>query len=177
MKDRIQQILAEKNLSASKFAEKIDVQPSGISHIISGRNKPGMDFIVKCLNAFPDINPDWFVLGKGPIYRTREESENTGKINSKLDLHDMEKMDEQDTAERSVEGSYKRYATKNAQDDLFSLSDSIKVGVSIDASSKPYNAVNNSPVRNFASDRRRIQRVMIFYSDHTVESFDYSENL
>lgn len=63
MKERIERILKEKSLSSNKLAEMLEVQPSGISHILSGRNKPSMDFITKLLTVFPDISPDWFILG------------------------------------------------------------------------------------------------------------------
>ena len=51
--------------SASSFAEKIGVQRSSISHILSGRNKPSLDFIMKVLSSFPEIELYWFLNGKG----------------------------------------------------------------------------------------------------------------
>lgn len=67
MEDRIRKILKEKNLSASKFADEIGVQRSSISHIISGRNKPSLDFVRKVLLKYPDLNADWLVTGKGQM--------------------------------------------------------------------------------------------------------------
>jgi len=69
MRERIQSILKEKNISAAKFAEMLEVQPSSISHLISGRNNPNFEFVVKVLNKFPEINPDWFILGEGEMFR------------------------------------------------------------------------------------------------------------
>lgn len=69
MNERIKLLISGQGLSASKFAEKIGVQASGISHIISGRNKPGYDFIVKVLENFPEVNPDWLLLGEGGMFR------------------------------------------------------------------------------------------------------------
>ncbi len=51
--------------SASSFAEKIGVQRSSISHILSGRNKPSLDFILKVLSSFPEIDLYWLFNGKG----------------------------------------------------------------------------------------------------------------
>ena len=68
MKDRILLLLKEKNLSATKFADIIDVQRSSISHILSGRNKPSFDFIEKILNAYPDINAQWLITGHGEMF-------------------------------------------------------------------------------------------------------------
>lgn len=54
-------------LTASAFADKIDVQRSSMSHLVSGRNKPSLDFIQKVLNNFSDINPTWLIMGTGPM--------------------------------------------------------------------------------------------------------------
>lgn len=51
------------NLSASAFADKIEVQRSSISHILSGRNKPSLEFIQKVLAAFPKVSSDWLLTG------------------------------------------------------------------------------------------------------------------
>lgn len=70
MKDRINRILENYNLSSAQFAEKIGVQRSSISHIISGRNKPSYDFIVKIIEHFSDLNPEWLLTGKGNMLKT-----------------------------------------------------------------------------------------------------------
>ena len=75
IKDRIFKLLNEENLSSSKFADILDVQRSSISHIISGRNKPSLDFIQKVLRNFPGINPDWLIIGKGEMYIEEQQKE------------------------------------------------------------------------------------------------------
>ena len=62
-------LLREKQLSATSLARLLEIQPSGISHIMSGRNKPSFDLVVKILSAFPDINPDWLLLDSDEVYR------------------------------------------------------------------------------------------------------------
>ena len=62
---RLEIILKHYGLSASAFAEKISVQRSSISHILSGRNKPSLDFIDKVLQAFPEIDLLWLLSGNG----------------------------------------------------------------------------------------------------------------
>ena len=80
MKDRLAEFLKSENLTAVKFAEILDIQPSSVSHIISGRNKPGFDFISKLLLRFPDINPDWLINGSGRIYRSNSQLSNTNPV-------------------------------------------------------------------------------------------------
>lgn len=62
--DRIKYLMKLNDLSASAFAEKIGVQRSSISHILSGRNKPSLEFIEKILTQFPNVNADWLLQGK-----------------------------------------------------------------------------------------------------------------
>ncbi len=76
MNKRIQQFLEIENLSPSKLADMLGLQRSGISHILAGRNKPSYDFILKFLKTFPNINPDWLLMGKGKIYRNGENDQN-----------------------------------------------------------------------------------------------------
>lgn len=68
MKERIQKILQEYNISSTNLADKLNVQRSSISHILSGRNKPGFEFIHKLLKNYPEINARWLILGKGSMY-------------------------------------------------------------------------------------------------------------
>ena len=65
---RVGKILKHYGLSASAFAKKISVQRSSISHILSGRNKPSLDFIDKVLQAFPEIDLLWLLSGKGQLH-------------------------------------------------------------------------------------------------------------
>ncbi len=59
-------------LTAARFADEIGVQRSGISHILSGRNQPSYDFLLKILARYPEISTDWLMLGKGEMIRSRE---------------------------------------------------------------------------------------------------------
>lgn len=67
---RIAEIMKKKKISASDLSKKINVQKSSISHILSGRNKPSLDFVVKLSNSFGDINLDWLINGKNPTTPT-----------------------------------------------------------------------------------------------------------
>jgi len=79
VKDRLIKILTHYGYNATRLADEISVQRSGISHIISGRNLPSFDFITKILTRFPDIDPNWLVLGKGPMLRQEHSSGLTEK--------------------------------------------------------------------------------------------------
>ena len=63
--DRLKKVMEHEQLSASTFADKVGVQRSSISHILSGRNKPSLEFILKILSSFPDVELYWLLNGKG----------------------------------------------------------------------------------------------------------------
>jgi len=69
MDERINRILRYYNLSSSQFADEIGVQRSSVSHVITGRNKPGFDFIQKIIGVFPDISAEWLITGVGSMLR------------------------------------------------------------------------------------------------------------
>jgi transcriptional regulator with XRE-family HTH domain len=62
---RLEKILEYYGLSAAVFADKVSVQRSSISHLLSGRNKPSLEFVMKVVNAYPEVNLYWFLNGKG----------------------------------------------------------------------------------------------------------------
>jgi transcriptional regulator with XRE-family HTH domain len=69
MKTRILEFIKIENKSAAQLAEEIGVQPSSISHIISGRNNPSLDFVMKMVKKYPVLSTDWLLFGTGDMYR------------------------------------------------------------------------------------------------------------
>ena len=76
MQERFKLLLKEKKLTAAQFSNKIHVNPSEMSHILNGRSKPGFDVLDKIGQAFPDINLNWLISGKGvPTKQSIQTSE------------------------------------------------------------------------------------------------------
>lgn len=69
MNNRLQQFLELENITPARLADTLGVQRSGLSHILSGRNKPGYEFITKLLTKYPHINSEWLLIGKGKPYK------------------------------------------------------------------------------------------------------------
>lgn len=62
---RIAQIVSHYELSASAFADSINVQRSSISHLIKGRNKPSLEFVGKLVRTYPEVDLYWLLYGEG----------------------------------------------------------------------------------------------------------------
>jgi transcriptional regulator with XRE-family HTH domain len=69
---RVLSIMEKQQMSKSTFATVLEISLPVLTHISSGRNKPGLELIQKLLIKFPNINPDWLILGEGNMYRVKE---------------------------------------------------------------------------------------------------------
>ncbi|WP_396601149.1 helix-turn-helix domain-containing protein [Algibacter sp. R77976] len=112
---RLQKVINYYGESASSFAEKIGVQRSSISHILSGRNKPSLDFILKILSTYPEVDLYWLFNGKGS-FPSESKTETQKPNNTPPTLNQDEAVAEikkDKTIERIVifysDGSFKNY--------------------------------------------------------------------
>ena len=85
MKDRIAHIIRAKNLTAAEFAIRLGIQPSNVSHLLSGRNNPSLDFVRKLKETFPEYNLDWIIMGKGPMTVSEPFVTNASSVEPRLD--------------------------------------------------------------------------------------------
>lgn len=114
IKDRIAHIIRAKNLTATQFAEMMQIQPSNVSHLLSGRNKPSLDFLIKLKDVFPEYSFDWIILGKKPItlserpQSVKEEVQNSNQFpmvetSSNLgDIFSVTEKSDQDTINNTI---------------------------------------------------------------------------
>ena len=98
MVERINLLLKAKNITAKQFAEEIGIQPSGMSHIMSGRNNPSLDFVMKVVRRWPEVNINWLMLGKGEMYASvplnvQEQEQEPRKMESAVGRHEQEQYD------------------------------------------------------------------------------------
>lgn len=141
MKDRILEFLKAENKSSAQFADEIGVQPSSISHIISGRNNPSLDFVMKMLNKYPALSTDWLIFGKGQMYREKQ-------------LHDLF-----DTMANGETNSVNQLPGNKPEDNI-RLQNSRTVGES--------GGINE---RNTLSGSIKTKRVICFFNDDTFKEY------
>ena len=176
--DRFTKILEYSGFTASEFADEIDVQRSSISHIISGRNKPSLEFIVKIKNRFPEISWDWIILGQGEMLQnnsalsTSESKINLEEENSSPDLFtliDEDYKNEIFIQENLQKETPREFNTPFPTPKKEKISDSQRLEVQEDIS-EVQNIVNqsitNSPTEN------KIKRIVFFYENGKFEAFE-----
>ncbi|MBN1340328.1 MAG: helix-turn-helix transcriptional regulator [Bacteroidales bacterium] len=80
MIDRIKTILDKFGMTASEFADRIEVRRPNVSHVLSGRNKPSLDFASRILASFPEIDTEWLITGTGNMMKNIQADDgNPGK--------------------------------------------------------------------------------------------------
>ena len=144
MREKLQKLMASEQLTSSRFAELLGIQPSGVTHLLGGRNKPSFDLVQKILRRFPRINPDWLLLDSEQMYRPETEEPQTL-------LNQAENI----TAETPV-NSEKISGAQNTP-----LSESSAIPANIEQF-----AVNG------VANRKNVKRVIVLFDDHTFESFE-----
>ena len=142
MKEKLEILLREKRHTATSLARLLEIQPSAISHILSGRNKPSFDLVVKILRLFPDINPDWLLLDGSEMLRS---SASFGSVSHSTtpDIFTTPSEPLFDV-DANIESVASENSTKNIMPAIFQ---SVKNG------------------------EKRVERIIILYSDRTFETY------
>lgn len=112
--ERLQKVIDFYGETASSFAEKIGVQRSSISHILSGRNKPSLDFVMKVLHSYPEVELYWLLNGKGHFPKETKISENPDSNLEKMGSREKaSKLESNSDIEKIViffkDGTFKSY--------------------------------------------------------------------
>ena len=88
IQERIQLIIKANKETPSSFADKIGVQRSNVSHVLSGRNKPSFDFLSKIITHYPNVNASWLITG---VTREGELEEAITKVGAENEIHNEPK--------------------------------------------------------------------------------------
>lgn len=123
IQERLLLVLKMHNLTPSAFADKIGVQRSNVSHVLSGRNKPSLDFLEKILIHFPRVNAHWLITGTivegKQDLATIRQIDNHDEMNQNELKKEKEKVeiDQTKEIERIVvfytDATFKEYSPKN----------------------------------------------------------------
>ncbi len=113
---RFERILHYYGLSASAFADKIEVQRSSISHLLSGRNKPSLDFVLKVVKTFPEVNLYWLLNGKGSFPSETKPNSTTSLLPKHKSPAQLQVPEEAKNIEKIIifytDGSFKAFDGK-----------------------------------------------------------------
>ncbi len=146
MKERIRVILEKEKLTAKQFAALTDMQVSNVSHLLSGRSNPSLDSTQKILSAFPNLNPEWLLFGKLPMYK-------------------HEKLVQYDLFGQPIENE-PNFAISETSAPVSTPISEVKPSVN-------QQIVHDVVVKEVVKEipAKKIQRIVVYYSDNTFEEF------
>ena len=151
---RLETIFDYYGLTASSFADKINVQRSSISHLLSGRNKPSLDFILKVIDSFPDVDLLWLLNGTGNF--PKDENTNSRVLNSSP----IPKIENEQVNDLIDLFSNTTPLTQNEKNPVF------------ETNSKNYSNMENfnNPI-NTLNNNSEIEQIVVFYKDETFKTY------
>lgn len=166
--ERISFVMNRENLSAKEFSEILGVQRSSISHLVSGRNKPSIDFLHRFIENFSKYNIVWLITGSGEALQTNPNVKldvstgNDGKSGTKIIQHTLFEQDDNEVINSVKDEKSITSETKNKETEI---------------EHKKVEHTENNTVTNVNLSIKKekiIERIIIFYNDGTFDS--YSEN-
>ncbi|MBW7846771.1 MAG: helix-turn-helix transcriptional regulator [Bacteroidales bacterium] len=179
MRERIQQIMKMKSVNAAEFADMMQIKRPGLSHILTGRNNPSLDFVIKLKDTFPEINLEWLLYGRGPVTQVGDQKPSRVLVQSaQPDLFSMNEFSKvTEVTANELEMDVKQMNEKPEIKDS-SLSGAA-VSSSNDGEIGGKSVKKENPAR-FGQDERHFPlfknavKVIMLYEDGTFEAFDRS---
>ena len=151
MNTRLNQFLTAENLTQAEFAKRLGIARAGVSHILSGRNSPSYSFILSLTQHFPALNIEWLLTGKGKMYRDQsaDHSQKRGEDDPgmlfPLEYDAETETDASDTPSETAEQQQPQIRQKSPE---------------------PAPRVPDS-----ANTYKKIQKIVVFFSDNTFEEY------
>ena len=149
---RLEYILDFYSLNASSFADKIGVQRSSLSHLLSGRNKPSLDFILKIMDVFPEVDLYWILNGKGNFPKSEIENEANKASPTPILI--------QPIVETKIEKQTDLFSEKNANTNAKNQKEE-----------NLSNLFSNSKTTSGNVKDGEIERIVVFYTNGTFKTY------
>ena len=89
IKDRIKLIMENEQVSSKRFAETLGIQQSTLSHILTNRNQPSLDVIMKIHQIYTDVNIDWLLYGTGDMFVSQESGKKQEKATTSPPMNNL----------------------------------------------------------------------------------------
>lgn len=163
--ERIQEIIKSKNLSNIQFCNRTGVNPASLSHIMSGRSNPTLSILRSVVSGFPDLNPEWVLMGTGPMLRVDVPvTTDSGDADSGVD----------NVAQSETPNSSSVSILSNSSPRHDALVTDPKKGINQVATPVGINTeevVRETIAQMENRPKRKVVEIRVFYDDGTYESF------
>jgi transcriptional regulator with XRE-family HTH domain len=149
MKDRIRQLMESQHMTQQSFASFLGMSPAILSSIFNGRTKPTLNTVEAIKSKIPTISTDWLVFGKGEMYKSETQVDNS---------QNMQASDNEETA-------------LDFDDSQSVFSDPSPV-ISSHQNERPRHEVIKHEVKYIDKPQRKITEIRVYFDDQTYETFE-----
>lgn len=179
MKEKIQHLMESEGLRPSQLAARLGIKAAGISHILSGRNNPSFDMLQRILQQFPTINPDWLLLDDPQMYRAVSVPTALPMSHPSPSAPPIATAPNGDLFDRTPDRPTDRSVTPTPSAATVAPTSPMP-GASATAPSQSTATSSDderhepiaSPLELLAArSGTRVERIVIFYEDHTFETY------
>jgi transcriptional regulator with XRE-family HTH domain len=164
--------MKSRNLNAAQFADAIGVQRSSVSHILTGRNNASLDFLLKVLQRYPEIDTDWLLIGKGVMMRKASvnainivETKKIESVVAPIDTLLKETTGDLFKQPIDIQEDKNTEVKKGDVIEPFIPKQNVFVTNEDEEQKKPGERVNKT------DSARQVEKIVIFYSDRTFVDY------
>lgn len=156
-KERIDKVMQIEGMNSAVFAAAIGIQGSTLSHILNGRNNPSLSVLQNILNRFPNISPEWLIMGQGPVERSVKQSQaptlfDTVDENSSQSITSESNLGQKNS---STSASIQQKITPTPE-------------ITAQTNQEPARQVN---VPQIESSSKSVRKIIVYYTDNTFQEF------
>jgi len=156
-KERIEKVMQMENMNSAVFAAAINIQGSTLSHILNGRNNPSLTVLQSILNRFPNISPEWLIMGQGSIERSSKQSQ----MPSLFPVDDESVSKSESLVQKNIEKNDSTFSSIHQKN--------------IVTAESPTQSIQESPqvpqIFQAEQNQRSVRKIIVYYTDNTFQEF------
>jgi transcriptional regulator with XRE-family HTH domain len=158
-KERIDKVMQMEGMNSAVFANAIGIQGSTLSHILNGRNNPSLSVLQSILNRFPNISPEWLIMGQGSVERAVKQSQTPTLFDS---------LDE--SATKSI--IYEQNLAENKVSSFSAIQQKSTIIPEIPLQSIQNQFIQNNQAPQIDNSGKSVKKIIVYYTDNTFQEFE-----
>jgi len=156
-KERIEKVMQLEGMNSAVFAAAINIQGSTLSHILNGRNNPSLTVLQSILNRFPNISPEWLIMGQGSVERVSKQSQMPSLFPT-----DDESISKSVSSEPKMVEKTDTTFSPIQQKTVFTT----EIPVQPVQDQSP-----SQLIPQFEQSKRSVRKIIVYYTDNTFQEF------
>ena len=146
-------------MNSAVFANAIGIQGSTLSHILNGRNNPSLSVLQSILNRFPNISPEWLIMGQGPVERAVKQSQTPTLFDSIEENH-------------TKSATYDSILDENKVSPFSTIQQKSTIAPEVHLQSVQNQSTQNTHAPQIDNSGKSVKKIIVYYTDNTFQEFE-----